>query len=288
MSLSSRSMNVSLTQRIWQARSTDRALAQGVEAQTDAQNRTMKVMKQLAPSDYLLPIRRIAQLGRDQHERLTLPGVFKGQQLLATKLFDEYVNIQGQVKDQFDIEVRRFADELYPEIMNMAPKLLGRAYRPTDYPAPAQIKSYFEYSIRMAPVPDSGNWLLDDVDQEDMNKLRNELDNTQNEMFREATKELFTRTQEILTKLADQAKNFTDGPGSGPLLREVTINAVKDMAVLVSSMNMAADPTLDAVGKEMVKQFGDLDAGELRKSQEMRNSVAALANELLLKMKGAA
>src|ERR1044072_6588560 len=147
MSLSSRSLNVSLTQGIWEAKSTDRALAQGVQAQTDAQNRTMKVIKQLAPSDYLLPIRRIAQLGRDQHERLTLPGVFKGQQLLATKLFDEYVNIQGQVKDQFDIEVRRFADELYPEIMNMAPRLLGRAYRPGDYPAPSEIKKNFEYSI---------------------------------------------------------------------------------------------------------------------------------------------
>ena len=87
MALSSRSMYVSLHQRIWQAQSADRSLAVGVENETNAQNRTMKVLKQLAPSEYLLPIKRIAILGQDQHVKLTLPGLQKGQQLLANHGF---------------------------------------------------------------------------------------------------------------------------------------------------------------------------------------------------------
>lgn len=288
MSLASRSMYVSLNQRIWTAQVSDRGLASGLERSNDAENRTMKVIKQLSKTDYLLPIRRVAQLGRDQHERLTLPGIMKGQQLLATKLFDEYAAIQGQIKDNFYMEVRRFSEDLYPRIMQEAKNRFGNAYRPEDFPAPERIKSYFEYNIRTAPVPDTGNWLLEDVDMEDMNRLRNDIENEKNDTFRHATKELFERTQAILENLAKQAKDYTDGPGSGALLRDVTINSVKDMAVLVTSMNIVGDPTLDVVGNEMIAKFGELEGKEVRKDQSLRNSIAASANELLAKLKGVA
>lgn len=284
MSLSSRSMYVSLHQRIWAARSADRSLAAGVENQTHAQNRTMKVLKQLAPSEYLLPIKRVAILGQDQHAKLTLPGMQKGQQLLATKLFDEYTMVQADIRDAFYLEVDRFSG-IYPDIIEKAPRRLGKAFRASDFPLPHNIKSYFDYTIRFAPVPDAGNWLLDDIDVEDIDKLRNEIENQKNEMFRDATKELFDRTVKVLENLASQAKGYVEGQPNGAMLRDVTINSVKELAGLISSMNLTGDPTLNVAAKEMQEKFADLDAKELRNNAATRSSIQAAAERLIAKMR---
>lgn len=284
MSLSSRSMQVTLHQRIWQAQSTDRALAATVEKTTEAKNRTMKVLKQLAPTDYLLPIRRIAVFGREQHERLTLPGLQRGVQLLATKLFDEYALGQAEIRESFFVEVKRFCG-IYPEIVEEAPKRLGKAFRAMDFPSADRIASYFDYNVRFLPVPEAGNWLLDDVDIEDVNRLRNEVENQNNEMFREATAELFNRAIGVLENLSTQAKEYVEGPSSGARLREATINSVKDMAMLISSMNIINDPLLAATATEMQEKFANVEAYELRHNAETRKTVSDAAERLIAKLK---
>lgn len=284
MALASRSMYVSLHQRIWQAQSADRSLAVGVENETNAHNRTMKVLKQLAPSEYLLPIKRIAIYGQDQHAKLTLPGLQKGQQLLATKLFDEYTMGQAEIRDAFYQQVDRFAD-IYPDIVDKAPVRLGKAFRVRDFPMPERIKSYFDYTIRFAPVPETGNWLLDDVDEEDIEKLRNAVDNEKNGMFREATRELVDRTVKVLENLATQAKDYVEGQPNGAMLRDVTINSVKEMADLIGAMNITGDPMLDVTAKEMQEKFSSLDAKEMRQNAVVRSSVKEAAERLLAKIK---
>lgn len=283
MTLSHRAMLVSLHQRIWSAAKADRSLAHRIEQETNANGQTMRVVKKLIPTHYLLPIKRVAELGEAQHSRLTLPGIVKGQQLLATRAFDEYALIQSQLKEAFWAEVDRFA-EIYPQIIEMAPKRLGDAYDPSDYPEPKRIKSFFDYQIRFAPVPEGDNWFLNDVDGDALSDLRNEVENQKNEMFRNATKELMDRTKEILEKLAKQATEFDGDKNCGGMLRSATIDAVKDMAHLVSNMNITGDPTLETIGKEMVDNFSSLDDKELRNSAEARNRVAEITQRILQKM----
>lgn len=283
MTLSNRAMLVSLSQRIWSAAKADRSIAERIEDDANAERRSMRVVKQLAPSHYLLPIKRIAELGDAQHARLTLPGIVKGQQLLATRTFDEYAIIQSQLKEAFWAEVDRFID-IYPKIIEMAPDRLGSAYNAEDYPSPKNIRSYFDYQVRFSPVPEADNWFLNDVDNDALAELRNEVENQKNEMFRCAAKELMDRTKEVLEKLAKQATEFDKDKNSGGMLRAVTIDAVKDMAHLVNSMNITGDPTLEAIGREMVDNFANLDDKELRHSEEARNRVADITQRILQKM----
>lgn len=283
MALSSRSMFVSLNLRMWTANAADRSIAMRVEKDTEAQNNTMRVVKQLVPSEYTLPIKRLAIYGREQHERLTLPGLVKGQQLLATKLFDEYAYAQQEIKEAFETEVKRFVEE-YPTIMMGAPIRLGKAFREHDFPTQQEISSYFSYNIRFTPVPDAGNWLLDDVDHEDLDKLRNQVENEKNNMFRDAMKDLMERSRSVLQNLKMQADTYTDGQANGGILREPTIDAVKDMARLISSMNITGDPMLDAIGREMQTEFATMEAKELRHNATTRNRIAEVAARILKKM----
>jgi hypothetical protein len=286
MSLASRSMLVSLSQRMWWANASDRQLGMQAERANDADNRSLKVVKQLIPPEYTLPIKRIALYGRDQHIRLTLPGIAKGQQLLATKTFDEYAMGQGAIKEAFFIEVQRFVDR-YPEIIAAAPARLGKAFRESDFPSPDRIHSYFDYSLKFSPVPEAGNWLLEDIDMEDVSKLANELSNEQTVMFREATKELVDRLMKSLQNLASQAENYKEGITSGGMLREATIESVKDIAHLVPKMNMTGDPMIEAAAKEMIVNFSNLDAKDMRKDATVRNDVASVAQRIMAKLKAA-
>lgn len=286
MSLPSRSMFASLTVKVWQASSMDRAIAMGVERDMEADNRTMKVVKSLAPSEHLLPLRRLANYGREEHKRLTLPGLKDGVQLLATRMFDDYAFTQQKIKDAFEQEVKRFVGK-YPHIIEVAPERLGGAYRAEDFPSVEQISGYFDYSVTFAPVPETGNWLLDDVDYEDMARLRNQVENDNNKMYREASKELFERGLNVLDNLAKQAEQFKEGQPNGSLLREATINSVKEMSVLISAMNITADPVLEQIGEEMRSKFHDLDAKEMQHSQEKRTDIADFAKALIKKMSAA-
>lgn len=286
MSLASRSMLVSLSQRMWWANASDRQLGMQAEAANDADNRSLKVLKQLIPPEYTLPIKRVALLGRDQHLRLTLPGISKGQQLLATKTFDEYAMGQGYIRETFFSEVKKFVDR-YPAIVDAAPARLGRAFRASDFPSPDRIASYFDYQLTFRPVPEAGNWLLEDIDMEDVSKLANELANEQNTMFREASKELTGRLMAVLQNLATQAENYKEGVTSGGMLRDATIDSVKDLANLVPKMNMTGDPILDAAAKEMLVNFSNLEAKDMRKDAAVRNDVASVAQRIMAKLKAA-
>jgi len=276
-------MFASLNISIWQASVTDRAVAMRAEIEHDAENRTIKATKRLVPPQYLIPIKRIAQLGRDRHKQLTLPGLQEGMQLLATKLFDDYAMIQSQIKDSFFEEVKRFED-IYPSIIEKAPARLGKTFRPEDFPAPEKIASFFSYDVRFHRVPDSGNWLLDDVDMEDMDRLRNEVETENNNLYREASRELFDRGRKALENLFDQATNFKEGQSNGAILRDATLNSVKEMAYLISAMNITGDPVLDVVSKEMQEKFIHLESKTLRNDAKERASIADIAKQLLGKM----
>lgn len=286
MSLASRSMFASLTIRTWQASATDRAIAIKAEKEHEAQNRTIKAVKSLVPNEYLIPIKRIATLGRDRHEYLTLPFSQKGVQLLATRMFDEYAMEQAQIRESFLEEVKRF-QQIYPSIVEKAPERLGRAFRPEDFPTPEGIKDYFDYQVRFQPVPDTGNWLLDDVNSHDMEDLRNKVENEKHEMFREATEALFNRAKSTLENLMEQAKAYKEGQPNGALLRDATLNSVREMATLLQAMNITADPLLDVVGREIQDKLADLDSLELRQSGEKRSEVADVAKRILDRMKAA-
>jgi hypothetical protein len=285
MALSSYSMQVSLNQRVWQARTTDRRLAADLEQTSEAQHGTMSVLKSLVPREYTLPIKRFATFGREQHEKLTLPGFQRGQQLLATKLFDDYVAMQGEIKDRFYDAVRKFCT-IYPEIVEQAPKRLGKSFRPADFPSESQIASYFSYEHRFFPVPDTGNWLVEDIDAHAMEQLRNEVENQKNQVFRDATRELIERAEEVLSRLINQIDAYPDQGTSNGLLRDATLKAVNEMALLLPAMNITADPAIDALGKEMQKKLAHMDGATLRSNKAERSAVGDIAKRIMEKMKG--
>jgi hypothetical protein len=280
MTIANRAMLVDLTQRVWQATSSDRSIASRVEQDHAAHHRSMKVVKQLVPREKLLPINRLASMGREHHQKLTLPGLVVGQQLLATRLFDEYASSQSDIKEAFYAEVKSFASDTYPQVLHEAPRRLGKAFRASDFPKVEGIISHFSYEHRFFPVPEGENWFLDNVSPDAMTALKNQVEGEKNDLFREAAKTLMERTKAVLDNLVSQIDTF-DPDGPSGKLRDVTINSVKEMAELVGHMNLTSDPEIDAIAKEMTEHFQHLEGADLRKQEAVRSKVADIAKRIL-------
>ena len=58
----------------------------------------------------------------------------------------------------------------------------------------------------------------------------------------------------------------------------------QEIAGLVCDMNITGDPLLDKIGREMVRDFADLQGTELRKSAELRTDIANKAQKILAKL----
>ena len=280
--VSHRAILVALNQRAWKGSATDREVAAQAELSAGAEMGTMTVIKQLTPKYLIQPINTIKTFGRTEHYKMTVPGLFRGQALLPTKMLETYLLTQGEIRDQFFDAVAQFVTA-YPEVREKAKRKLGTSFKERDFPSATAIRTYFDYSMQTAPVPEVNDWRLDGVTEQDVAELRGEVEDSVKTMYAEATKTMFERAKTALENIARQAANYTtDAPGA--MLRDATIEQMKDIAGIVCDMNITGDPLLDKIGKEMLRDFADLQGTELRKSPEMRKDIASKAQKILSKM----
>jgi hypothetical protein len=283
--LNHRSMLVTFTRRVWQAATTDSDLAHEIERTTGSANGSMKVVKKLVPEEFLKPIQRVAEIAYQEHQRMTVPGFVRGQNLLATAMMERYSAVHFELKNRFDRYVEEFVG-LYPKLVETAPqRFKGMAYDASDFPHPSSIPGYFEYKIFFSPVPEVEDWRIEGLQDDDMERLRKEADDRIVMMYDKATEEVFERAKKTLTNVADQAERYEGGPGAN-LLRDATVEALKEMAELVCLMNVTGNQTLKKVGEEMVANFSTLSGPELRAKDggKMRQDLATTAKAILAMM----
>jgi hypothetical protein len=277
--LQSKAMLVSLNLRSWRGTVKDNGIARDTERSYEAEEDTLTTIKKLTPRHLMQPIDSIINAARQEHYRFTVPGLIKGQQLLASRAFEDYCYIHKHLKDDFFKFVDQFT-AYYPKLLADAPRRLGKAYKEEDFPPSSRIRGYFDYRIQFAPVPEINDWRLDGVDEGEVSKMRNEVEDEVRIMYRRAIREVYERAREILANVANQAKEYKGGPGDSRL-RDATIRNLKDISALVLKMNVTGDKDLDQLGYEMVECFADAEASNLRSNEKARTAIAEAAERLL-------
>lgn len=279
--LADRAMMVSLHQRAWQGNVRDDDISSTMVDHYGAEPGTIKAIKSLTPISYVKPIIVTANYGRREHYHLTVPGFVKGQQLLATKVYERYVGTQQAIQSEFEDRVKKFID-IYPDILASAPQRLNKAYKEEDFPTVKQIATYFEYAVNFSPVPNIDDWRLDGLGKENETDVRLKAENRVRSMYDNAVQEMFRRAHEVLSKIAKQADEYEDTKGG---LKDVTIKNLHDMTELVLSMNITNNPLLVEIGNEMRDSFAGLDGKELRTNADLRESISDRAKRILDQIK---
>ncbi len=278
--LSHRAMLMHFSVRQWKATKSDRSLAIQTEMNNSAETGTMTVIKSLVPKHLIHNIEVIARIGREEHYKLTLPGLVQGQHLLPTAQFERYMQTQRAVKENFLDAVEKFVG-IYPDIIANSPKRLGKAALKSDFPSTTVIRSYFDYTYTPSPVPEAQDWRLDDVDAADQDAMRAEITASVEQMYSKATQDVMDQCKAWLEKLKGQADNY-NVKAPGAMLRDATIENMQEFVEIVQSMNITGDLTLQKVISDM-RKFAKVSGEELRKSEENRKDLSGLASKILAK-----
>lgn len=264
-----RALLVHLNLRAWKGTVSDREIAEEAEFNRNAQSGTMMVIKRLTPPGYIKPIESCMRLARAEHHAMTTPGLMEGQRLMAVHLYERYLLVMGEIKRSWEQRCNHYF-EIYPDIVASAPERQGRAYKASDFPTPAQIRSYFTFDYGFHPVPNYVDWRLDGMDEDKEEELRNKMQDEVRSMYNNATQTLFNRAHDMLARIAAQAKNFDKGVNG---FHEATITNLKEIAHLIVQMNVTGDKELDRLGYQMIEQFADMQVETLRNNEEVRNRV---------------
>ena len=241
---------------------------------------TGKFSKAIISKHSLETIQKVAGMARTEHYRLTLPWSDVGSRLLSAKGFFSYNTRMGELRDQFDKEVDAFI-QVYPQLIEQAKARLNTLFNPDDYPSIAGMRARFHFGYNFAPLPDSGNWFLDGLDEQ-MRELRSMVNDHVDGRVREAVRDVWRRVADHCQHVHERLMAYEIDPETGKasgVFRDSLVGNLRELVELLPSLNITSDPELDEITAEL-KLITRYSAGALRADKDFRMDAAKRAKEV--------
>lgn len=268
-----KALMASLHIRMWNGVVRDDDILDFVEEHYGMTRGHVSLLKRIVDKSFIAGINSAALLGRREHHKLTVPGLQDGSRLLPIALWQRYLDTHRVIRDDFNKSVQDFVGQ-HGAIKDHARRVLGDAFKESDFPTQEALANSFRYSVSFAPVPVVKDWRIDSLREQDMDVLRASVENDVRGMYDNATREVFHRVYAALNKLLQQLESYDPKIGGGQF-RDVSVEAYKDIFSLAADMNVMEDPELTLVTDEINQRIQGLQAEDLRKSEAARDTLAA-------------
>jgi hypothetical protein len=267
-------MNIS----VWTARKLDKGETDKVVGSNAAVRNAAKVHKNLMAGTSLLDkINNTAKAMRVWHLARTLPWSDGGQRLLPTSLFLDYKRAANDYQQHFDLLVDEFIQS-YPALVQTAQNYLGGLFNPDDYPSVDEVRSKFGVRFTFSPIPESGDFRLD-VSAEDLRELSLQYEASFDKRLNDAMREPWDRMHKALTTMTEK---LTDKEGDDKKrYHETLIDNVRDLCGLLTHLNVAKDPKLEAARRDVEDMLAGTSIDMIRESALARETTKAKVDAIL-------
>ena len=269
--LNEKAMLVLLNVSQWTARKYDKRATKQVADNNQATGDVGKFNKLLIQGDDFRRIGQIVNQARDYHYKHTLPWDNNGQRILPIVGFDSYRQGMNGYMADFNSAVSNFVAK-YPELKNMAQRVLGSLYRADDYPV--DVAQRFNFSVELMPVPDSGDFrvaLGEDEIADISAKIECKVKSAESKAKREIADRIHKALSHAVNKLQDVEEIFRDS----------LIGNIKELSETLPLLNMDNDPVITQLAEDLRDKIGNKLPSELRNYPERRIQVANDAKALL-------
>lgn len=275
-----RAMTVGLHISRWGAQRLDRKVTNEVIATHNAAKDAGKFHKLLVPEEAIKPTQQAETAARAKLYELTLPWHDGSVRILSAEMFFDFRKTMRECETTFWSTVDTL-ESAYPTLYLEAPQRLNGMFNPRDFPRDtADLRSRFAFRLTYDPLPDAGDWRID-MDDDVIKEL------TQTAIEGERTR-LGEANKELLSRLFTELKHFTTTMSTkDKVFRDTTVTNLISIAELAPKMNLAGDPVIDQLGKEIVKMLKDVDPETLRTDKNIRAHTADEARAKLAKLERA-
>lgn len=282
--ITEKGMLVSLSIQRWTARKHDRAVSDKVALDHGAGADAGRYTKALLAKESLAGVSKVAREARAHHYENTLPWTDTGHRILPADNFFKYSDAQAAFKNEFEKEVKKFADN-YPSYVSAAQNNLGRMYDATDYPDAGTIAGYFGIDVDVTPLPDGKDFRVD-LGVDVQKKIQADIEAKTTGAIQDAAQDLWNRTYEAVKHMADRLKAYDPTDKSKAPFRDTVVTNLRELVDLLPRLNMTGDQNLTDMSDKLAQTLCGANPDELRDDSLLRDSTAEEADAILKDMDG--
>ena len=272
-------MLVDLNIKVYSGRKKDTYTQERVVVDSHAASkRASSVYKNLfADCVELDAITKFQAKARAEHYRLTIPWSDNGSRLLPTKALMEYKKTMNVYQNDFYQLVMTYLDK-YDTLVAKAAFQLGTLFDRDEYPQRDVVGHKFAFFTSFMPLPTSGDFRLD-VEAEVQRELIEQYEIAATARVQEATKDLWDRLHASLTRLSDRL--VVDEDGKKRKFHDTMVTGALDLCELLSTLNVAQDPTLEKARRQLEDTLQGVEPDELRKHEGHRMEIKQKVDSIL-------
>jgi hypothetical protein len=255
----------------------DKVLTEDVKKDKNMGATAGRWVKTLFPKDALVKVEQIVGRAREKHYELTLPWDDSGFRILPTTTYLDYQREMRALRQEFEAAREEF-NAKWDEWVAWAKVEHNGSFNPGNYNRAKAYKS-FKFTTDFNPIPEGGDFRVA-LQAEDVNSMKQELDERMQETMQAAQAELWERlatpVRAMVERLSDPDKIF----------KGTLVTNLKDIVALVPKLNIAGDNSLNDFAKEVNDKLLKYSADTLRDAPSVRAAIANDADEILKRIEG--
>lgn len=273
MKLNDRALLVSLSVSQWTARKLDKKATKEVADINRASTSAGRYNKSLLPlNDLLANVHQKTGVIREKFAKNTLPWGVDGTRILPSANYLSFMQDFRKEKSDWQSLVNTFIDN-YEDLVDEAKRWLGDLYDEKDYPTKDSVMSKFNIDMGIFPVPSNDFRVA--LSNDELTRIQEDLEarmtTVQQEAMSDCWQRLYKHVQHITEKLSDPKNIFRDS----------MIENARETCDLLTRLNVADDPNLEAMRKQVETKLLDFHPDTLRNDLDVRQDTAEEARKIM-------
>lgn len=261
----------------WQGYRLDRAASAEITERKGAKADAARVNKHLVDKTVLAPIVTAGGAVRTHFYEKTLPWRDNGDRILSRKLYMAFVEKHAELVREFNDAVDTFLNRDYPGAVEQAGFRMGELFNPDDYPSASELRHKFYVALDYDAVTTANDFRVA-IDADHVERVKSSMNAAAEARMAQAQADIWARIGSAIgyfqQRMADPKAVFRDS----------TVENVHELLDLIPGLNILDDPNIEAVREMIADKLGAADAKEIRKNADVREELAADAQEVLDKM----
>ena len=265
---------------MWTGRKQDKNATREVTNNKKAAKDAASVTKYLmAGTEKLNRIVSFTQQVRQWVNENTLPWSDTGTRLLPADKFMEFKDELNKKEQLYEDLVAEFLDE-YPTLVSAAAFKLGDMFNRDEYPTVAEIQGKFGVHYSFSPITQTNDFRVH-VGNETLVELKNQYETYLASKLTAAMDEAWGRLYDTLNHMSTQLG--LDETGKKRKFHGSVLSGASELCSLLSSFNIANDPNLETMRKDLENVLFGIDADEVKKREGAREELKSRVDSLLEK-----
>jgi len=278
LSLAEKVLVCKLRLSLWRAGVTDKEVTEETNNRYKASKAAGSYRKRLM-SEQLKPVRSAFGEVNKFHKENTAPWNANNGQNEGILLVDHYQKYRDGIEEKRRLAMDK-VDEfvlLYPNHLSQARRDLGEMFKSDEYPAPTEIRKFFEIDSEVYPVPDPSDWRVS-LSSEEVERLKARFEARMEASLQASMASVWQRLYEPVKKMAETLSEADKG------FHKTLVTNIVDVIQVLPALNITGDPQLEQMRKEIERKLCRVKAPELKNDPGLRVETAEAAKEIMDKL----